>query len=179
MPTRDNVLVKTATGADLEVVRTLGAQCFTETFAADNTAEDMERYLAESFSAERVRAELENPDSAFAVAYVDGEPAGYLKTNVGAAQTEKQGADSLEVERIYLLRRFKGLGIGGLLMDEALARAARLDKRRVWLGVWEHNDAARGFYEHRGFRPFGDHVFVLGDDRQRDVLMEREVPGTR
>ena len=43
----------------------------------------------------------------------------------------------------------------------------------VWLGVWEHNHKAIKFYQDKGFVRFGEHVFVLGEDRQTDFLMKK------
>lgn len=43
---------------------------------------------------------------------------------------------------------------------------------RLWLGVWERNERAIKFYEKKGFNSFADHIFTLGNDAQRDVLME-------
>ncbi|NLA43929.1 GNAT family N-acetyltransferase, partial [Candidatus Saccharibacteria bacterium] len=42
-------------------------------------------------------------------------------------------------------------------------------------GVWEHNDKAIRFYEKLGFRPFGEHLFMLGSDPQTDLLMRLDV----
>ncbi|MBR1714166.1 MAG: hypothetical protein IJ717_04390 [Treponema sp.] len=32
---------------------------------------------------------------------------------------------------------------------------------------------AKAFYAHHGFERFGEHVFVLGDDRQTDFLLRK------
>lgn len=41
----------------------------------------------------------------------------------------------------------------------------------VWLGVWERNARAIAFYKKYGFVERGEHVFLLGHDRQRDIVM--------
>jgi len=43
----------------------------------------------------------------------------------------------------------------------------------VWLGVWEHNPRAIAFYRKWGFEAVGEHVFVVGTDPQRDLVMTR------
>lgn len=35
------------------------------------------------------------------------------------------------------------------------------------------NEKAKAFYAHHGFERFGEHVFVLGDDRQTDFLLRK------
>ena len=46
---------------------------------------------------------------------------------------------------------------------------------RTGSSVWERNARAIAFYERWGFRIVGDHIFQLGADAQRDLIMERHV----
>jgi ribosomal protein S18 acetylase RimI-like enzyme len=39
--------------------------------------------------------------------------------------------------------------------------------------VWERNARAQAFYRKWNFRTVGEHVFELGSDLQRDIVMER------
>jgi ribosomal protein S18 acetylase RimI-like enzyme len=45
----------------------------------------------------------------------------------------------------------------------------------IWLGVWEHNDRAIRFYERWGFEIVGEKQFVLGGEKQCDVVMSRHI----
>ena len=83
--------------------------------------------------------------------------------------------DALEIERVYVLKRFKGRGLGRLMLEKAFEEARARGAESVWLGVWEHNDAALGFYEHLGFEVFGSHSFHIGKTRDTDLLMRRKV----
>ncbi|WP_118951792.1 GNAT family N-acetyltransferase [Taibaiella helva] len=156
---------------ELEALCEISVSTFTETFAASNTRENMQRYLDQHMTMDRLQRELSTPGSVFFFALVNELVAGYLKVNTGAAQTEPLGEDSLEVERIYVDKSYKGLGIGRLLMDKAFALAKTQGCSVVWLGVWEHNEAAIAFYRKLGLEPFDTHLFYLGDDRQTDILM--------
>ena len=42
--------VKRATANDIEALQAVGRQTFFETFAAENTEEDMQKYLVEGFA---------------------------------------------------------------------------------------------------------------------------------
>ncbi|MFT3945144.1 MAG: GNAT family N-acetyltransferase [Ancrocorticia sp.] len=168
-------MTRTCTEADLDILRKVSIETFVETFADQNTEEDIEEYVRTSFSREELSRQLREPESVFCFAVVDGEVAGYLKMNVGAAQTEQVGEDALEVERIYASQRFKRQGLGTLMMRRAMSEAISRGLHTVWLGVWEHNHAALRFYERLGFAAFGSHVFTLGDDEQTDLLMKLTV----
>lgn len=168
-------MIEMAQSTDVNTIRDLSIATFAETFASLNTEEDMEQYNERHFSTDELQREIDNPDSTFMVAKVDGVPAGYMKVNVGDAQTEEMLGNRMEVQRLYILRQYKRNGLGTRFMHTAFDMARAQGKSVVWLGVWEHNDAAIAFYKRMGFVQFGSHDFVLGNDRQTDLLMEAAV----
>ena len=99
---------------------------------------------------------------------------GYLKLNLLDAQTEKMSDDYLEIERIYVLKKFHGKGYGKALIDFSKEKAIQKKKKKIWLGVWEKNPNAIGFYQKMGFEKTGTHIFKVGDDEQLDYVMETE-----
>ncbi|WP_247644932.1 GNAT family N-acetyltransferase [Bifidobacterium pseudolongum] len=168
-------MIEMAQSTDVNTIRDLSIATFAETFASLNTEEDMKQYNERHFSTDELQREINNPDSTFMVAKVDGVPAGYMKVNVGDAQTEKMLGNRMEVQRLYILRQYKRNGLGARFMHTAFDMARAQGKSVIWLGVWEHNDAAIAFYKRMGFVQFGSHDFVLGEDRQTDLLMEAAV----
>lgn len=170
-----SIIINKASAEDIDIVQKLGIQTFSETFAEDNSEEAMKKYLEESFNTEKVKAELNNPDSLFYIAWEEDNPVGYLKVNSGKAQTELQDETSLEIERIYVKKSHHGKKVGQLLYNQALETAKKLHKTYVWLGVWEQNERALSFYRKNGFVEFDQHIFVLGDDKQTDIMMKKMI----
>ena len=160
---------------DLETLRNLSIQTFKETFEEVNTEEDMQKYLDENLSIEKLKSELENPNSEFYFAENNDEILGYLKLNFKDAQTEKLEENHFEIERIYVLKAFLGQKIGQILFDKAIEIGREKNLEYVWLGVWEENHRAIKFYEKNGFEIFGKHDFVLGEDLQTDLLMKMKI----
>ena len=160
---------------DLETLRNLSIQTFKETFEEVNTEEDMQKYLLENLSIEKLKTELENPNSEFYFAENNDEILGYLKLNFKDAQTEKLEENHFEIERIYVLKAFLGQKIGQILFDNAIEIGREKNLEYVWLGVWEENHRAIHFYEKNGFEIFGKHDFVLGEDVQTDLLMKMKI----
>jgi ribosomal protein S18 acetylase RimI-like enzyme len=158
--------------ADLQAI---GIETFTDTFAAHNTPEDMHSYLDKAYDPEKLKAELSTEGSIFYFLYDGEELAGYMKFNIDAALTEDMGADSLEVERIYIRPAFKRKGLGRLLIDKAIEIARTQGKQLIWLGVWEHNVNAIAFYEKMGFVHNGSHSFFMGEDEQTDFIMTKKL----
>lgn len=169
------ITITPITISEIHTLQTIGRQTFYETFHEQNTEENMREYLETAFEEAKLENELKNPNSYFYFAKVNGEAAGYLKLNVLNAQTEEKGEYALEVERIYILESFQGHGIGKLFMEKAVELACELNKQSLWLGVWEKNEKAIGFYEKMGFMKAGEHVFLMGDDAQTDYIMEKHI----
>ena len=160
---------------DLEALRNLSIQTFMETFEEVNTEEDMQKYLDENLSIEKLKTELEYVNSEFYFVENNGEILGYLKLNFKDAQTEKLEENHFEIERIYVLKAFLGQKIGQILFDNAIEIGREKNLEYVWLGVWEENHRAIRFYGKNGFEIIGKHDFVLGEDVQTDLLMKMKI----
>jgi ribosomal protein S18 acetylase RimI-like enzyme len=168
-------IVRPATADDVSLLTDLGARTFAETFAADNTPEDMAAYLASAFSLEQQTAELAEPDSVFLIAEVNGVAAGYAKLRAGKPAEDIEATKPIELVRLYVEKEWFGRGVGQVLMRACLDEAQRAGFKTIWLGVWERNLRAQAFYRKWDFRPVGNHVFQLGADAQNDILMKREI----
>lgn len=172
----NNIVIRKAGIQDLKQLQEISTETFVQTFAEVNTKEDMEKYLSEHLSLSKLSAELNDAESDFYFAQLNDQVIGYLKTNSGAAQTELKEADGLEVERIYVLKEFKGKNVGQVLLDKAITVAHDQKAAYIWLGVWEENYRAIRFYEKNGFSVFDKHIFRLGNDEQTDLMMKRILP---
>lgn len=169
----EHITINRASVEDIATIQSIGRETFFETFASRNTAADMEKYLEESFKYEKILSELNNQESLFFIAWEDKDPVGYLKVNVGKAQTELQDETALEIERIYVKQRYHGKKVGQLLYEKALETAQMQNKSYVWLAVWEENPRAINFYRKNGFVEFSKHIFKLGNDEQTDIMMKK------
>lgn len=171
----DQVTIRPIGADEIEQLQYIGRQTFTETFSESNSAEDLEKYLENRFTAEKLSGELADKNSLFWFAMSNNQIIGYLKVNFGVAQTEIQAANAMEIERIYVLKAFHGSRVGQQLLSKALEIARQASVDYIWLGVWEHNHRAIGFYRKNGFAEFDKHVFVLGDKRQTDLMMRLDL----
>jgi len=170
-----NITIVQINNSNIAALQQIGRQTFAETFAESNTAENMAKYLEEAYAYEKLSAELNDANSIFYFALIEDKVVGYLKLNFGASQTELKDNDALEIERIYVLKEFHGKKVGQLLFDKAIEVAKAQHMAYVWLGVWENNKRALQFYTKNGFVEFDQHIFVLGDEAQTDIMMKLEL----
>lgn len=156
---------------EVEQLQSISRQTFAETFSDSNSKENMDKYLNENLSIQKLSEELNNENSHFFF-IKDGERnIGYLKLNMGPSQTEMKDETALEIERIYVIQEYQGKKVGQQLYEKAIQVAKEKKAQYVWLGVWEENHKAIQFYNKNGFEVFDKHVFVLGDEKQTDLMM--------
>jgi len=153
----------------------LGRRTFSDTFARDNTPEDMAAYLAASISPLKQAEELSDPLTSFLIAEVDGVPVGYARLHLGEPPAAITGRRPVEIVRFYSVLEWIGRGAGATLMSACFALAAEKGCDTIWLDVWERNPRAIAFYRKWGFAVVGAQTFQLGSDVQQDLLMQRSV----
>jgi diamine N-acetyltransferase len=167
------LIIREVKNTEADALLHIGRKTFLDAFAHLNTPEDIKIYSDSFLTIGRITAELNNPDSVFYFVEDDDIIMGYLKLNYASAQTEVVNDEGIEIERIYVLSGYQGRQIGQQLLDHAIAIAQSKALKYIWLGVWENNTNAIRFYQRNGFEAFGSHYFMLGNDKQTDILMRR------
>ncbi|MGH2552431.1 MAG: GNAT family N-acetyltransferase [Chitinophagaceae bacterium] len=160
---------------DAEILAKLSRLTFYETFASQNSKENMDMHMDMFYSTEKITAELCDSLSIFLLAFEDDNLVGYVKMNEQAKEESKELESPLEIERIYTIKEKIGKGIGKILMEKCFEVAREKGKKSIWLGVWEKNFKAIEFYTRWGFEKFGEHEFPVGLDPQTDWLMKKSL----
>ena len=169
------VLIKRVEESDIPDLIKVARSTFDHTYRHLNDPSHFEAYMTSAFSDDKISKEVADPNSLFYILVLLEEIVGYLKLNRKEAQTEADMDNALEIERIYVVQHMKGHGLGARLVQKSIEVAREEGYDTLWLGVWERNPAAQGFYKNQGFAPFGEHVFMMGPDPQRDILMKMEL----
>src|SRR2546428_10343453 len=132
-----NISILPAGVSESEIICSLGAKTFSETFADMNNAEDMQLYLEQTFTISKTVSEIKEKGSVFYLAYVDGQIAGYAKLRSSEPPKNLKADRPIEIERIYALKEFIGKGVGKALMKKCIEKAEGKEADVLWLGNWE------------------------------------------
>jgi ribosomal protein S18 acetylase RimI-like enzyme len=157
---------------ELSKLQEISKTTFKDTFDWYNTEADMNQYLNENLSFENLTKEFKQAGAKFYFLEYNHKCIAFLKLNKGDAQTEKDYINTLEIERIYILKEFQRIKIGEYLINKVKEIVKKENLDFLWLAVWEKNEQAIKFYEKQGFKIFGVHDFILGSDIQKDYLMK-------
>ncbi|AGA30645.1 GNAT family N-acetyltransferase [Singulisphaera acidiphila] len=166
------VSIRTADIGDAGVLADLGRQTFHETFAAQNSPEDMDAYMKEAFTVGRLTAEIREPGAVYLVAEAPPRVIGFARVAPADPPACITGPSPVRLVKLYVSADAIGLGVGAALMRSSIEWAKNSGHKCLWLGVWEHNHRAKAFYERWRFVPVGTEMFRLGNDDQTDVLMQ-------
>jgi diamine N-acetyltransferase len=162
-----------AVAADAATLAELGARTFYESFAADNTPEDMRRHLESQFSPSLQLAEIGDPalDTLLVRDASTGDAIAFAQVRAGKITDGVPATGSIELWRFYVDKAWHGRGVAHSLMDAAKDCGRGRGATTMWLGVWERNPRAQAFYRKHGFTKVGSHVFVVGSDPQTDDVL--------
>lgn len=163
--------IRRAAVSDAAALAELAARTFTETFAAENSPEDLDAHLRSAYGVAHQTAELEDRDVITLPAFQGEELAGFAQVRRTSAPSCVVAEQPIELHRFYLARSAQGTGLATPLMLAARASAQELGGRHMWLGVWERNPRAIAFYAKTGFVAAGSHVFMVGSDPQTDLVL--------
>lgn len=168
----DNLVLHIVKEDDLDVLQQISQKTFHDSFYHLNSPESYFSYTNRAFSKDQLQSELQNPESQFQFLKNDNDLVAYFKLNYNQAQSDLKDPDAMEIERIYVVKKYQNLNIGKFLLDQIkeIAKSKRLEY--IWLGVWEKNLNAIRFYEKNGFQIFSSHEFLLGSEVQIDLLMK-------
>jgi ribosomal protein S18 acetylase RimI-like enzyme len=172
-------VLRTANRRDATPLSRFAEQTFRETFGAANSEADMALHCRTSYGEDIQASEIADPHRLTLLCEDDGRLVGFAQLRWAAAPACVVARAPGEIQRLYVAADWHGRGIARQLMDACLAELRRRGSDVAWLGVWEHNPRAIAFYRKSGFVEVGDHVFPVGGDPQRDVVMARAVAANR
>lgn len=167
--------VRKAKPSDAKKLAQLAEETFRTTFGSMNTAEDMTLHCQQSYSEAIQAEEIANPNMVTLLCEAADQLIGYAQLRWGDAPTCVRGQAPGEIQRLYIAKDWYGKGVAQTLMNACLTEIKDSPSDEVWLGVWEKNPRAISFYRKFDFMEVGDHVFPLGNDPQRDIIMVRKL----
>ena len=165
--------LRTARPGDAKALAELAEATFRAAFGATNAREHMDLHCRDRFGESIQAAEIADPGLVTLLAEHEGHLVGYAQLRWDPAPHCVAGMRPGEIQRIYVVGQWHGRGVAQALISACVEEMERRGSDAVWLGVWEHNPKAIAFYRKQGFIEVGEHVFSLGGDPQRDVIMAR------
>lgn len=167
------MLIRRARASDAEELAILAERTFRKTFQDGNTQEDMELHCQASYSKDIQLKEILRQDLITLVCECESKLIGYAQLRWEEFPPCVNSFDAGEILCLYVDEPYHGKGVAQKLIRKCFAEIEAMGSEVVWLGVWEHNPRAISFYRKLGFTEVGEHIFQVGSDPQRDIIMKR------
>jgi ribosomal protein S18 acetylase RimI-like enzyme len=171
--------IRQARRCDAKKLAAIAEDTFRDTFADVNTPEDMTLHCRASYSEAIQAEEIASPNMVTLLCEHAGRLVGFAQLRWGKAPGCVVAEAPGEIQRLYVARDCHGKGVAHDLMTACMGEMTIRQSDVAWLGVWERNPRAIAFYRKFGFLEVGAHVFPLGSDPQRDIVMARPVTDSR
>ena len=167
-------ILRAANAADVPAISRLAIASFIAKFGELYRPEDLASFLAEALEEPAIAAELANRGRLYRLAEADGQLLGYCKIGLTCGFPEHaRGARVMELKQLYTAPEATGQGIGGMLMDWAMAEFAARGADEVQLSVYSENHGAHRFYQRYGFAKVADITFRVGEQLDPEFLFAR------
>jgi GNAT superfamily N-acetyltransferase len=177
------VHLATTDSVDADELAAVAARTFPLACPPSTALENIASFIDANLSPARFAEYLTDPRHAILTARQDGRIVGYAMLIRGVddldipadVQRAVEIRPAAELSKMYLLPDYHGAGVSTALMERTLTTAAGWGVRCVWLGVNQENLRAQRFYTKSGFTINGTRTFQVGDRRENDYVMVREV----
>ena len=168
--------IRRATPADAQALAAFAATAFRDTYLGIDEPKEIDNYVTAHFTESAIASQLNDHASIFLVAFSAHELVGYAQIKQSTPPACVVGPSPIELARLYLSKSAIGQGLGALLMLAAHAVARTLRCRTIWLGVYDRNVRAIGFYQKFGFAQVGGKEFSFGGRIYIDPILAAAVP---
>lgn len=172
-----DISLRVADAGDALCIGVLATQVFLDTYAPDGIRPALAREVLDHFATATIAALLRDPATTFVVAEGSGHMQGFVQLTRGATHVLVRADSAVELDRLYVLARFNGRGIGTRLLRHAEALAATQGASTLWLTAWVGNHHALAFYDRRGYQDTGATIYRFQDEEYENRVLVRALDG--
>lgn len=153
--------VKKCTEADIDDLLRVSIQSYNEHYVY-LWHDGGKKYVANNFNTETFRQQIHDNNVALFLVYEneDSPPVGFLKLNIDKAYDDKNEKESMELERIYLIKQVSGKGVGKQVLEFTDQFAREKNKKYIWLKAMDSTPAV-DFYRKNGYNIIGDYMLTF------------------
>lgn len=165
--------IRIAEPGDAQLLSSLGAKTFIDTFGELYRPEDLEKFLSDKHSEAFYRRFVEDAENiAWIAESADGAAIGYCLAGPCSLPVDGDGDGAGELHRLYLCRDAQGSGLGRTLAEMAVKwLESRFDP--VFVGVFSENTRAQNLYMKCGFEKVAEYHYMVGNQADLEWIMKK------
>ncbi len=145
MPARENFSIAALRDADIAPVCVLAREIWMQHYPGIITVRQIEYMLAQRYSPDAIRGQLQAGEAWWDKLEVLGELCGFASYQRGVQARE------MKLDKLYVHQLFRGKGFGAALIDHVAKAARRHGMDQLYLQVNRYNHASVAAYLRTGF----------------------------
>ena len=149
-------------------------QVYIDTYGIDGVSLEFARFITENFSPEKVKTAILSDQTIIWLAVYKNNLAGVLQIVLNKA-CPLNNIIAPEINKLYILNRFSGKGIGRELMKKGEESLREMGQNQVWLWVLESNERAYSFYHQQNYKWIGNASLQLEENLYDNKVMLKEL----
>ncbi len=161
----------------------LGSRLFQQTFDGLYSAEDLQAFLTQVHSPAGVAYDWD-AGCEFWIAEAAGQGSavggdelrfvGYCKAGQVKVPIEVGERRALELRQLYVDRDLHRCGIGSKFMHAFFELCGLRSVQDAYVSCWSENQKALAFYASFDFKIIGEYEFLVGDHRDRELILLKQ-----
>ena len=145
------IKLKKVTKESISELQQICFNAYAQNFADHWNENGLEQYLEKEFGQERLEIELKNSSTFYYYVLLNQKVVGFLKINYKPT-FRISNDNTCELEKIYILPGYKGLGIGNAALKSIIGKIQKRGNYVLFLCVIDSNIHAITFYKKFGFK---------------------------
>ena len=160
------ITIKNADKSDSKLIETLAKEIWMQHYLPIIGIEQID-YMLDKFQSESAISHDIECGYTYLIACFDGTPCGYSSI---------KNDDGVFLSKFYVMKAYRGKGVGKSMMNAIAAYAAEHNAGRIWLTCNKHNSASLGIYEKLGFKAIDSIVTDIGGGFvMDDYVLEKDI----
>lgn len=168
-----SIAITPAMTSDCHLLSVLFKTVYINTYGLEGVTEEFSNFIEQQFAPSKIRADIESKDSQLWIAKYKDNPVGVLQVALANACPITKVLHP-EINKLYLLSRFFGQGIGQQLMKSAESELLQNGYQSAWLWVLASNERAIGFYQKQGYKNIGTADFQMEVNTYKNIVMQKQ-----
>ena len=150
-------------------------QVYEDHYGKERLKSGLKQFLLEEFEVNKVKREIEDADIDYYFISDDIHDAGIIKIRKNKVFPGFEDYRSIELDKLYLLDKYKGHGLGSKTLKYLLKLIIDQDYDYLFLCVEESNEKAIRFYKKLGFDIEGNPFLIAQRFKKAETRMLRMV----
>ncbi len=150
--------IRKATTDDIRLIHLMAEEVFPHTYGDILSPLQVDYMMDWMYSSESLHRQMTEEGHTYYLAFCDDEPAGYFSI-------QAEGEALFHLQKLYVLPKFQGRGLGRLLFEQAISviKAIHPAPCEMRLNV-NRNNKALHFYKRMGMTKVAEGDFPIGND---------------